>query len=66
MSQTELLQEPSPGTAPSEPAHYFSADDLQLFRREDRKAGTAVAGLMMTIFGLALLGYVLSMMWIAG
>jgi hypothetical protein len=70
MSQTELLQQPAPEAAPPtpppEPAYYFSTDDLQLFRREDRKAGTAVAGLMLTIFGLALLGYVLIMMWVAG
>jgi hypothetical protein len=70
MSPTELLQQPAPEARPPapppEPAYYFSTDDLQLFRREDRKAGTAVAGLMMTIFGLALLGYVLIMMWVAG
>jgi hypothetical protein len=70
MSQTELLQQPAlgaaPATPPSEPAYYFSPDDLGLFRREDRKAGAAVAGLMMTIFGLALVGYVVIMMWVAG
>jgi hypothetical protein len=70
MSQTELLQQPAPeatpATPPPEPAYYFSPDDPELFRREDRKAGTAVAALMMTIFGLALLGYVVVMMWVAG
>jgi hypothetical protein len=67
MSQTELLQQPAPETAPPpEPAHYFSTDDLQLYRREDRKVVTAAAGLMMTIFGLALLGYVFVMFWLAG
>jgi hypothetical protein len=66
MSQTELLQEPAPETTPPEPAHYFSTDDLQLYRRDDRKAVTAAAGLVMTISGLALLGYVFVMFWLAG
>jgi hypothetical protein len=43
----------------------FSATDVQAFAADDRRAATAIVGLMAGIFTIGLCGYALVCLWVA-
>ena len=49
----------SPGTLPFHPA------EVEAFREQDKKAATAIVGLMVGIFILGVIGYLLVCFWVS-
>ena len=49
----------SPGTLPFHPA------EIEAFREQDKKAATAIVGLMVGIFILGVVGYLLVCYWVS-
>lgn len=57
------------------PAHYgtpgstatlpFSAAEVEAFRLQDRRAATAIVGLMVSIFVMGVLGYLAVCYWVS-